>query len=83
MQAKGRRRVAAELIADLERIYLPKKAADKELTELVAATTLMDFHGIGPVRRTQVASRGSATSAGSPRISSSTCGFVGAVGCSS
>jgi transposase len=41
MQAKGRRRVAAELIADLERIHLPKK-------ELVAATTLMDFHGIGP-----------------------------------
>jgi transposase len=40
--------VAAELIADLERIHLPKKAADKELTELVAATTLMDFHGIGP-----------------------------------
>ena len=47
---KTRRRVAAELIADLERIYARKKAADKELTELVAATgsSLMDLHGIGP-----------------------------------
>jgi hypothetical protein len=33
-----RRRVAAELIADLERVYARKKAANKELTELVAAT---------------------------------------------
>ena len=47
---KTRRRVAAELISDLERIYQRKKAADKELKELVAATgsTLMDLHGIGP-----------------------------------
>jgi transposase len=47
---KARRRVAAELIADLERIYQRSKAADKELTELVASTgtTLMDLHGIGP-----------------------------------
>ena len=47
---KTRRRVAAELIADLERIYQRKKAADKELTELVAATgsSLMKLHGIGP-----------------------------------
>jgi transposase len=47
---KARRRVAAELIADLERIYQRKKAANKELTDLVAATgtTLMDLHGIGP-----------------------------------
>ena len=29
---KTRRRVAAELIGDLERIYARKKAADKELT---------------------------------------------------
>jgi transposase len=45
-----RRRGAAELIADLERIYQRKKAADKELKELVAAigTTLMELHGIGP-----------------------------------
>jgi transposase len=42
--------VAAELIADLERIYQRKKAANKELTELVAATgtTVMALHGIGP-----------------------------------
>jgi transposase len=47
---RARRRVAAELIADLERIYQRKKAANKELQELVAATgtTLMDLHGIGP-----------------------------------
>ncbi len=47
---KARRRVAAELIADLERVYQRSKQADKELTELVAATgtTLMDLHGIGP-----------------------------------
>lgn len=47
---KARRRVAAELIADLERVYQRKKAADKELKELVAATgtTLMGLHGIGP-----------------------------------
>ena len=47
---KTRRRVAAELIADLERVHARKKAANKELKELVAATgtTLMDLHGIGP-----------------------------------
>jgi transposase len=47
---KTRRRVAAELITDLERIYVRKKTADKELKELVAATatTLLDLHGIGP-----------------------------------
>lgn len=47
---KARRRVAAELIADLERVYRRSKQADKELKELVAATgtTLMDLHGIGP-----------------------------------
>jgi transposase len=45
-----RRRVAAELIADLERIYARSKAADKELAALVRATgtSLMDLHGIGP-----------------------------------
>ena len=47
---KVRRRVAAELIADLERIYQRKKAANKELTDLVAATGtgLLDLPGIGP-----------------------------------
>jgi len=47
---KTRRRLAAELIADLERIYKRRKAADKELKELVAATgtSLMDLHGLGP-----------------------------------
>src|SRR3954468_18881325 len=47
---KTRRRVAAELIGDLERIYARKKAANKELTELVAATGtgLLDLPGIGP-----------------------------------
>ena len=47
---KTRRRVAAELVADLERIYARKKAANKELTDLLAATgtTRLDLHGIGP-----------------------------------
>jgi transposase len=45
---KARRRVAAELVADLELVYRRSKEADKELKELVAATTLMDLHGIGP-----------------------------------
>jgi transposase len=47
---KARRRVAAELISDLERIYQRKKAANKELTDLLAATgtSLLDLPGIGP-----------------------------------
>ena len=47
---KTRRRLAAELMADLERLHVRKKAADKELRELVAATGtgLLDLHGIGP-----------------------------------
>ena len=47
---KTRRRVAAELVADLERIYARKKAANKELTDLVkeTGTSLLDLHGIGP-----------------------------------
>jgi transposase len=47
---KTRRRVAAELISDLERIYQRKKDADKELSALLAvtATTLTDLHGMGP-----------------------------------
>ena len=47
---KTRRRVAAELISDLERIYARKKAADTELKQLLAetGTTLTDLHGIGP-----------------------------------
>ena len=44
---KTRRRLAAELIADLERIYPRKKAADKELRELVAAT---GHRAAGPAR---------------------------------
>ncbi|WP_256796441.1 IS110 family transposase [Terrabacter sp. Ter38] len=47
---KARRRVAAELICDLERIYARKKAANKELSQLLAATgtTLTGLNGIGP-----------------------------------
>ena len=38
------------MVGDLERIYARKNAANKELTELLAATgtTLTDLHGIGP-----------------------------------
>jgi transposase len=47
---KARRRVAAELISDLERIYQRKKDASKELSALLRATgtTLANLHGIGP-----------------------------------
>ena len=47
---KTRRRVAAELIKDLERVYARKKAANKELIEVLKSTgtTLMDLPGIGP-----------------------------------
>ena len=47
---KTRKRVAAELVADLERLYVRKKVANKELTELVKATgtALLVLHGIGP-----------------------------------
>jgi transposase len=47
---KTRRRVAAELISDLERIYARKKAANKELTALLAetGTSLTSLPGIGP-----------------------------------
>jgi transposase len=47
---KTRKRVAAELVLDLERIYRRKKSADKELKALVAATetSLLSLHGIGP-----------------------------------
>lgn len=47
---KARRRVAAELIADLERVYQRKKAANKELEALLAqtGTSLLTLNGIGP-----------------------------------
>ena len=47
---RARRRVAAELISDLERLYQRKKATNKELNELLSATgsTLTTLHGIGP-----------------------------------
>jgi transposase len=47
---KARRRVAAELISDLERIYARTKAANKELNELLKATgtTLTELNRIGP-----------------------------------
>ena len=50
LAGKTRRRLAAELITDLERLHIRKKAADKELRELVATTKtgLLDLHGIGP-----------------------------------
>ena len=47
---KTRRRLAVELIGELEAIDKKIKAAEKDLTELVTArgSTLMDLHGIGP-----------------------------------
>ena len=51
--AKTRKRVAVELVVDLERIYARKKAANKELTALLrhTDTTLATLDGIGPLRR--------------------------------
>ena len=48
--AKTRKRVAWELVVDLERLYRRKKEANKELIALVKATGtgLLDLHGIGP-----------------------------------
>ncbi|MFI6834014.1 IS110 family transposase [Kribbella sp. NPDC050241] len=50
LAGRTRKRVATELVVDLERIYARSKAADKELTELVKATGtgLLDLRGIGP-----------------------------------
>jgi transposase len=47
---KTRKRVALEMVRDLERLYARKKAANKELVELVktTGTGLLDLHGIGP-----------------------------------
>jgi transposase len=47
---RARRRVAAELVADLERVYQRKKAANKELEALLAetGTSLLALKGIGP-----------------------------------
>jgi transposase len=50
LAGKTRRRLAMELISELEATGKKTRALDKELTELVAArgSTLMDLHGIGP-----------------------------------
>jgi transposase len=50
LAGKTRRRLAVELIGELEAIDKKAKAIDKELTGLVTArgSTLMDLHGIGP-----------------------------------
>lgn len=47
---KLRKRVALELVSDLERVYLRKKQANKELVALLKTTDtgLLDLHGIGP-----------------------------------
>jgi len=47
---KLRKRVALELVVDLERIYARKKQANKELVTLLktTGTGLLELHGIGP-----------------------------------
>jgi hypothetical protein len=69
---KTRRRVAAELVSDLERVYRRSKAADQELRELLAATgtSLIGLHGIGPSALPGCWSR-SATSPASPTATTS------------
>jgi transposase len=50
LAGKTRRRLAVELISELEAIDKKTRALDKELTGLVTArgSTLTDLHGIGP-----------------------------------
>jgi transposase len=50
LAGKTRRRLAAELISELEAIDKKTRALDKDLAGLVTArgSTLMDLHGIGP-----------------------------------
>jgi transposase len=69
---KARRRVAAELIDDLERIYLRKKAANKELNELLATTgsTLTTLTGIGPSGTARLWSRSATSAASRPALTS-------------
>ncbi|WP_328522742.1 hypothetical protein [Kribbella sp. NBC_00359] len=57
---KTRKRVALELVADLERLYTRKKAANKELLEHVRATGtgLLELEGIGPQGGGPAAGRG-------------------------
>ena len=47
---KTRKQHVMELVVDLERIYQRKKAANKELIEVIESTGtgLLDLHGIGP-----------------------------------
>ena len=47
---RTRRKLAAELIAELDRIDRKIKVASKDLSELVEATgsALLELHGIGP-----------------------------------
>jgi transposase len=47
---KTRKRHALEMVIDLERVYQRKKAANKELIELIktTGTSLIALHGIGP-----------------------------------
>ncbi len=54
---KTRRRVAAELVSDLERIYTRKKAANQELSEVLTAagTTLTGLHIMGRYRHRSAA----------------------------
>ena len=69
---KARRRVAVELVGDLERIYARKKAASKELNELLAATasSLPTLTGIGPPAPPDYSSRSATSTASRPaRIS--------------
>nr|WP_284744634.1 hypothetical protein [Amycolatopsis sp. RTGN1] len=69
---KTRRRLAVELITELETIDKKTKAAGKDLRELVTARgcTLLDLHGTGAVWRgclpTSATSTGSATVIDSP-----------------
>ncbi len=61
---KARRRVAAELIADLERVHQRKKAANKELEALLAQTGTSRPRGPGVMRMVGVCHRRTRRTAG-------------------
>jgi hypothetical protein len=70
---KTRKRVALELVVDLERVYARKKTANKELVALIkqTGTRLFGLHGIGPPPAPPGCWSRSVTSPGSrPRVTS-------------
>jgi transposase len=86
LAGQARRRVAAGLVSDLERIYQRKKAADKELAAALTetGTTLMTLDEIGPsgAARLLAEARADHDAAGGPVLCAQTAGRAVVVSCS-